>query len=205
MKKDITFDWCGIDYGSKLAGTTVICAAQEGSPRLFLWQSAPKQDADAFLQDWLLEHRPSLVFIDAPLSLPQAYRQKEALAEADFFYRQGDRALGAMSPMFLGGLTARAMRLHAILQASANLLFYETYPAQQAARLGLAALAYKKDPAAIPAVLEAILQNSPFEAEAKDFGNWHRIDALLALLGAYRYAKGQAKAYGEATEGQIWV
>ncbi len=204
MKKDIPFDWCGIDYGSKLAGTTVICACEPETSQVQLWQSAPKQDADVFLQDWLLTYRPSFVFIDAPLSLPKLYKQAEAPAEGDFFYRQGDRQLGAMSPLFLGGLTARAMRLQAMVRAQ-GIVFYETYPAQQAARLGLAALAYKKDPAAIPAVLEAILQNSPFEADNKDFGNWHRVDALLALLGAYRYAKGQAKAYGEATEGQIWV
>jgi predicted nuclease with RNAse H fold len=204
MQKDISATLCGIDYGSKLAGTTVVCACQADALRVQVWQSAPKQDADAFLKDWLEVHRPVLAFIDAPLSLPKLYKQMEPSAEGDFFYRQGDRALGAMSPLFLGGLTARAMRLQALVRAQ-GIVFHETYPAQQAMRLGLDALAYKKDSKAIPAVLEAILQETPFAIDKEDFDNWHRIDALLALTGAYRYAQGQAKAYGEAAEGQIWI
>ena len=44
--------WIGIDYGSKLAGTTVICYKKEG--RLQLLQSEKKSDADAFVSQFII-------------------------------------------------------------------------------------------------------------------------------------------------------
>jgi predicted nuclease with RNAse H fold len=99
----------GIDYGAKLAGTTVAAWNENGSLH---WKcSGKKQDADKWLEEKLLQLRPDLIFMDAPLSLPGVYSGQGT----DYFYREGDRALGAMSPMFLGGLTARAMQLKANL------------------------------------------------------------------------------------------
>ena len=95
----------GIDYGAKLAGTTAICFEQSG--QLKIWQSEKKKDADKFVQESIKQLQPTTVFIDAPLSLPLAY-----FGEGEnYFYRECDKILKGMSPMFLGGLTARAMRL----------------------------------------------------------------------------------------------
>lgn len=87
----------GIDYGSKLAGTTAICY-QEGDA-LTIIQSEKKQDADRFINDTVESLKPEQIFIDAPLSLPAAYFGNGD----DYFYRDCDRQLKAMSPMFLGG------------------------------------------------------------------------------------------------------
>jgi hypothetical protein len=100
-----------IDYGSKLAGTTAVCF--EKNNQLHLAQSVKKQDADAWLRQLISTKKPAAVYIDAPLSLPGVYRGEGS----DYFYRAGDRAVGAMSPMFLGGLTARAMQLRAAFPA----------------------------------------------------------------------------------------
>jgi predicted nuclease with RNAse H fold len=95
----------GIDYGSKMAGTTVITYNQDNV--LYQRSSVKNGDADAFILDCVTELQPGQIYIDAPLSLPLACFGKGT----DFFYREADRKLKAMSPMFLGGLTARAMKL----------------------------------------------------------------------------------------------
>src|SRR5215212_2962102 len=97
----------GVDYGSKLAGTTAI-AVLEGNT-ITVHQSLKKQDADLFLTGLLKKYRPSVVGFDAPLSLPGVYRGMKD--KNDYFYRTADRELTCMSPMFLGGLTARAIKL----------------------------------------------------------------------------------------------
>ncbi len=97
--------WVGIDYGAKLAGTTAISFVENNQIKTV--QSVRKQNADTFCLDWISRLKPDFIMIDAPLSLPLAYFGKGD----DYFYRQADRELKAMSPLFLGGLTARAMRL----------------------------------------------------------------------------------------------
>ena len=194
---------CGIDYGSKLAGTTVVCTLNEVTGRVHFRTSAPKGDADAFLLDYLLQTQPELIFLDAPLSLPGVYL---GLPECrDYFYREADRQLGAMSPMFLGGLTARAMQLAATLRQN-GLAVYETYPAAQARRLNLQPEGYKKEPAAIEPVLGQIQKNHPaLCSEMTGATSWHHVDALLALLAALRFTRGQHLVYGNAEEGVIVI
>ena len=88
----------GIDYGSKLAGTTVI--TYDIDRVLYQLQSDKKSDADKFVLNHVTDLKPDAIYLDAPLSLPKAY-----FGEGDdFFYRKGDKELRAMSPMFLGGL-----------------------------------------------------------------------------------------------------
>jgi predicted nuclease with RNAse H fold len=194
---------CGIDYGSKLAGTTVVCTLDGSTGSIHFHRSAPKEDADAFLIDYLLRRQPGLIFLDAPLSLPGVYRSLPDCR--DYFYREADRQLGAMSPMFLGGLTARAMHLEDTLRRN-GLTVYETYPAAQARRLNLHSAGYKQEPAALVPVLEQIQQNHPslFLATA-DLPSWHHVDALLALLAAVRFTRGEHLVYGNGVEGEIIV
>lgn len=190
----------GIDYGSKLAGTTVVAWAEEGQIK---WQqSAKKMDADRFLLDWAQAVRPARLFLDAPLSLPGVYRQPEAYS--DYFYRAGDRELRAMSPMFLGGLTARAMQLQAKL-APLGCEVFETYPAQLSRHLALDAMRYKKDKAYLTEAAQLLLNHLPKLPLQALPANWHQFDALLAYCSAYRYAQGKAVSFGVPEEGCIWV
>lgn len=191
----------GIDYGSKLAGTTVIAESSENREVVFSI-SEKKKDADAFLIQYLQKCSGATIFIDAPLSLPGKYRFPDRYE--DYFYRLADRQLKAMSPMFLGGLTARAMRLHETLRSQGHRLC-EAYPAALARHWQLQDLRYKKEKTHIPAVVEFLQSQSPLLLPSKELTTWHHVDALLALLTAYRYAQQSHQTYGDVEEGQIVV
>lgn len=191
----------GVDYGSKLAGSTA--AAMVDNEKLQIWQSARGQDADDFLLKLILEKRPATVFIDAPLTLPKVYGQLPYTSGADFFYRTCDREVQAMSPMFIGGLTARAIKLRTIL-AEHGIAMLETYPTQLAHVLLPQEKGYKKDLATLPVIAQLLqdLLAYTFELPPRD---WHQFDALLAWYSGYRHLNGEAILYGEAQEGRIIV
>jgi len=182
-----------IDYGSKLAGTTALCFEESG--QLLLLQSSKKQDTDAWLRQHISTKKPAAIYMDAPLSLPGVYRGEGS----DYFYRACDRALGAMSPMFLGGLTARAMQLRAAFPA---IPFYEIYPAQLRRVLLPEAAFYKKSN--LPEFCEMLSELLPLPL-AKPPENWHQADAVLAWLSGWRHGRGGALKFGEDGEGVIWV
>jgi uncharacterized protein len=194
---------CGIDYGSKLAGTTVIAWLDTASRGVQLSGSRRKEDADRFIYEVLVKLRPGAVFIDAPLSLPGVYGKLDGYT--DYFFREADKQLQAMSPMFLGGLTARAIKLKKELEAIA-VPVYETYPAAQAVRTGLAETGYKKAAVAISDVRQLLKQRlAPFILEPAVVTTWHQVDALLALLGGIRFINRQHQEFGNAAEGIIIV
>jgi predicted nuclease with RNAse H fold len=190
----------GVDFGSKLAGTTVL-ASPLSAPLLL--RSRKGADADTFLLDTLIGQGVRFVFLDAPLSLPGVYLSMPGFG--DFLFREGDRRLGAMSPMFLGGLTARAMRLKSLLEAE-GITVFETYPAAQAKRLGLNALGYKKSKDTLPVVVGHLAPMlEPLGFSPGGIATWHDVDALLALLAAVRWSMGEAEFWGHEAEGGIWV
>lgn len=195
----------GIDYGSKLAGTTVLALASEEGGAISLFYSEKKKNADAFLAKHLCAQPLHLVCIDAPLSLPKIYHQppQERIKQnnADFFFRACDHALQAMSPLFLGGLTARAMQLAHQLHP---LPFHETYPARQAKRLGLLTLGYKKKQEYLPGAQAALEKVMPAWT-IPPLLSWHAFDAVLALLGALRLVQGKHETYGDEEEGIILI
>lgn len=190
----------GIDYGSKLAGTTVI--AYPGASEIHFAASQKKQDADRFITEWVAEHQPDVIFIDAPLSLPGVYQQLEGFS--DYFYREADRELKAMSPMFLGGLTARAMRLAEQLKAFDRTLL-EVYPGHLARTLDLPALSYKKEKSYIPIVTNFLQARFPSLTIVDQLPDWHHVDALLALISGLRFLEDIHLIFGQKAEGQIIV
>jgi predicted nuclease with RNAse H fold len=195
---------CGIDYGSKLAGTTVITWLPTASQEVYLESSQKGQDADKFILQTLASIKPEYVFIDAPLSLPGVYSISTGNYQ-DYFFRQADKQLQAMSPMFLGGLTARAIKLKRELEAQ-QIKVYETYPAAQAARMGLPAVHYKKNVSAIPAYMDILKRLlAPLTLDNSAISNWHQVDALLALVGAVRFINNQHQVVGDASEGVIII
>lgn len=191
----------GIDYGSKIAGTTVICF--EKSEQLHLLQSEKKKDADAFVQQKIMELKPTHIFIDAPLSLPAVYSQASNVENPDFFFRQCDKELRAMSPMFLGGLTARAMKLQR-KHLNTNVLFVETYPSYLVKTLFPDTSIYKKKTLEIGAFLEILQPQLPYELDEKPT-NWHQVDGILAWLSGYRFFQKKVLKIGVEKEGLIIV
>jgi|AntRauTorckE5430_2_1112549.scaffolds.fasta_scaffold08657_1 predicted nuclease with RNAse H fold len=191
----------GIDYGSKLAGTTVIAYQNKKNIVQFLI-SEKKKDADIFLINAVTKLQPKYIFFDAPLSLPGVYTMPNEYD--DYFYRAGDRLLKAMSPMFLGGLTARAMRLKRTF-IQQNIEVFETYPAIHAQRFQLKNLNYKKKLQYLPDVIQALQKLLPFPFNNQQITSWHHVDALLAFYSAYRFLNGEIEQFGAEKEGSIWV
>ncbi len=182
----------GIDYGSKLAGTTVICYVVNNSLKLL--QSEKKKDADQFIKSFCSEHLPDCIYLDAPLSLPLVYSQ--ASKADNYFYRQADIETQAMSPMFLGGLTARAIKLKSQLKP----LCFEAYPKMLVSMLKLEEY-YKSD---ISKFLKSLDQHYKI-CFPKNITNWHQVDAILAFIIGLRHQQGVAKTYGSTDEGVIFV
>lgn len=187
----------GIDYGSKLAGTTVI--AQYDGGHVSLLHSQKKQDADAMIWAQAQATPPDFVFLDAPLSLPGVYRDLPGYA--DYFYRDVDKAVKGMSPLFLGGLTARAMQLRARL---APIPVHETYPALVARQWALKDWNYKKQQVHLLEVWAQVAHRLPFDVDTEAVTSWHALDAVLALYSAYRYAHQQHETIGHPEEGQLY-
>ncbi|MDX2305127.1 MAG: hypothetical protein NW226_20115 [Microscillaceae bacterium] len=193
---------CGIDYGNQLKGTTVVCMYDENSGKISLRTSEKKKNADHFVKSLLNDLQPKVVFLDAPLSLPMVYTKGFGSAADDFFFREADKSLKAMSPMFLGGLTARAMRLKAEMFP---IPFYETYPAAQARKMELQEIGYKDKTTHIKAVVAQIQRSYPMFRLPIEFQNWHEVDAILALIGAYRFILGRHETFGNPVEGLIYL
>lgn len=184
----------GIDYGSKFAGTTAICYNQTAS--LYVIQSQKKQDADHFIRAWVSDHNPELIMLDAPLSLPLAY--SDPSGSSDYHYRVCDRELKAMSPMFLGGLTARAMKLKSQLIDKKVL---ETYPKQVLTlRYPHSVASYKQD---IMQVVDDIIASIPYQLH-HPLTSWHQVDSLLAWISGYQYANDNMRCSGNPDEGLIY-
>lgn len=192
--------WAGIDYGSKMAGTTVICFGNN-QQQLDVVGTTKKQDADEFILSVLGGVQPEFTTIDAPLSLPLIYQQPDK--GSDFFYRAVDKELKAMSPLFLGGLTARAMKLK--YEASKiRIPLFETYPAALVRHFGLAEHYNKKNPLLKEPFVEALLQKFPANITLQQLPTWHHVDALLAWISCYRMAHDEHTTFGD-DEGQIFI
>jgi predicted nuclease with RNAse H fold len=190
----------GIDFGKKLSGNTVIC--EKRGNWLSFYRAIKNEDADQFILQLWEANNPHIVFIDAPLSLPGAYYDSESFD--NYFYRTCDMQLQAMSPMFLGGFTARAIKLkdHLISQ---GVDVRETYPKALAKQLKLNERGYRSGREYINACLERLRETSTIQIDEKEILSWHHFDALLALLAAVRYKNRLHLTYGNDQEGLIYI
>jgi len=193
--------WVGIDYGAKLAGTSVVCLNSETGFRFFI--SPPKKDADEFIHQVVAQIKPKRIFLDAPLGLPIRYQTKTKNETDSYFYRKCDEETGAMSPLFLGGLTARAIQLKDRLE-NQNIAVFETYPGYLARLIELGTFHYKKELSNIASCYHAMDSEYP-KPELDQLINWHVFDSWLAWLSGWRYAQNIHLTFGESAEGLIIV
>jgi predicted nuclease with RNAse H fold len=189
----------GVDYGAKLSGNTAVAILKKGKVELF--KTKVNENADDFIVEVLTKHQVKMVFIDAPLSLPRSYQGIKEETEPEFFYRQCDKETGAMSPLFLGGLTARAIALKYLLNQK-GIEVYETYPSYLCRLLNIERV---KTADGVFEMFHRIIN----ELNGL-FGNIepqtiHEIDALLALYSAIRFCQQQHVVLGDASEGEILV
>ncbi len=190
----------GIDYGSKTSGFTCI-AFLEGN-KIHMHQSAKNNDADLWLKGLIQKYQPLLVGIDAPLSLPGAL--KGLAGFSNFHYRLADIEARAMSPMFLGGLTARAIELSTWMQNELPSHTIEVYPKLAAEALDLDMKRYKKDNTYLQNSLAILFERVHWMVDHLNISNWHQFDALLALYTAEKYSLKTASSCGNEEEGLIY-
>lgn len=189
----------GVDFGSKRSGFTAAAALVEGN--IHIYQCTKGDDADLWLQDLISRLEPNIVGIDAPLSLPGVYT---GLDNCDnYHYRHCDVQAGAMSPMFIGGLTARAMSFSHWLSSNFETKIIEVYPKLGAKRLELST-SYKKDKDYIGPAQKLVEREFEGCGLLNELENWHQFDAVLALLSTVRYAGGNAQKIGLEVEGLIY-
>jgi len=187
----------GIDYGSKLAGTSVVTWDEGDALRQV--SSAKKKDADKMILDLADRLRPKVIYLDAPLSLPKAYFGHGE----DYFYRACDRSLKAMSPMFLAGLTARAMKLKHQLD-KLGIQTIETYPGALIRSIPQLDEVYsKKDRAVVSQLFDRVKTILEGYHIQKSPTTLHQIDSLVAWYSGYRHKEGMAVIIGEEDEGLI--
>lgn len=187
----------GIDYGSKLAGTTVI--TYDKNDTLFQISSKKKEDADLMIVSFIEKMNPTHVYLDAPLSLPNAYFGEGN----DYFYRKADKELKAMSPMFLGGLTARAMRLKAII-IGLGVKVFETYPGALIRSVSTLNEVYVKRAKHPSQDLLMVVKNLLVDIQiAEKPKTIHEIDSLLAWYSGHRHQNGLSSEVGDKNEGLI--
>ena len=185
----------GIDYGSKMAGTTAICYNQDAE--LLVINSEKKKDADQFISESIELLNPAAIYLDAPLSIPAAYYGKGG----SFHYRECDRLTSAMSPMFLGGLTARAMSLR---QQNQKFPFYECYPSYLIREVLKAKEHYNKKEGVPNDNIISIVQDS-LSYKIPSLQSYHQLDAVLCWLTGQRHVHLQHLELGEKQEGLILV
>lgn len=181
----------GIDFGAKKAGTTAI--AYEKNKQIKVIISNKNEDADLFIKSFLKSNKIEYIFIDAPLSLPKVFTSKDKSNSSNYFYRKCDVESKAMSPMFIGGLTARAIKLK---DSFPSIKFIETYPKLLAHKIDN--VYYKKNKLIFVKAIEKY-----FEIKIEEQKTWHEIDAILAYLSGCRYLKNEHHSYGDEDEGII--
>jgi len=188
------YNWIGLDYGGDKSGHTAIAYEQDGT--ISFAQATKNKSADSWIEFWLHLHDFPQVFIDAPLSIPGGFYG----IRGDYMFRKADREVKAMSPMFLGGFTARAVQLKHKLEAQGWLLF-ETYPAALE-RVLFGASTPKKGTVELER-LEFISRKVGLEIDPP--ANRHQYDALCAWMSGWRQRNNEGKQYGRSDEGIIYV
>jgi uncharacterized protein len=190
----------GINYGYKYSGTTVICYNTYHEVRFIL--SSKNSDADGFIMNEVLHIDPDIILIDAPLSLPGVY--KHINGYVDYFFRKCDSEMEAASPMFVGGLTARAIGLKKQLNDFGFQVF-ETYPRKMLELLSLPVQIYKHRLADLEWMLDIFMKTVCITLNKKLITTWHHFDSLLAFFSGLRYISQESHVFGKADEGLVYV
>lgn len=190
----------GIDFGSKTSGFT--CAAILVGSKVHLHQAEKNKDADKWLMSLFEEYQCNVIGIDAPLSIPGALKGLDGFS--NYHYRVADIEAKAMSPMFLGGLTARAIELKDQIEKMYFSKVIEVYPKLAAQNLKLQMTHYKKDRNYLEECLAIVTETVQWSFDQSEITNWHQFDALLALISTEKFTRNTCSSIGNKAEGLIY-
>lgn len=184
----------GLDFGANRSGNTAL-AISDGR-QIDFYQSRPKESADDWLEEMLVLFPPKIIAVDAPLSLPAGW----CGGDGDLFYRGCDKELQAMSPLFLGGLTARAVKMaRKLRELGINVI--ECYPK------GFVNHLLKGVYPEVGDDFGNLMYHLPPEHQTVTINNQpvneHQLDALICLIIAFRYAEKATMKFGKYEEGII--
>jgi hypothetical protein len=106
--------------------------------------------------------------------------------------------------MFLGGLTARAISLKKQLSES-NIQCTEVYPGGLVRRDKHIFADYdKKNVATIAAVLQQLQLLVPYHIDTMPI-NYHQLDSVICWYIGWKHQQNTAQAFGNESEGIIWI
>jgi predicted nuclease with RNAse H fold len=203
MDSVVGIDLSGVSRGAKgqtaLAQISIDPRARLLDTRLF---DRGERNADATLIEWVTERRPSVVAIDAPLSLPHrvtcllAPCQRCDAPDASYLHREVDEKVGGMSTVMLAAIAFRGTWLAKVLRRN-GLRVVETYPAQVLAGFGLTTKRERRDPALVDGVLEGRIAG--YRANSMDVRH-----AICAALVARDVTLGQVREE-VGSDGSIWL
>jgi predicted nuclease with RNAse H fold len=162
--------------------------------------STKKQDADQMIDNICRDMGKAFIGMDAPLSLPGIYK---GLPDCrDYFFRQCDIQLSAMSPMFMGGLSARAIQLTDRLREQGHRVL-EVYPSALKRLFPELADCRTNPSARHLAFFESYFQTEVFFENGAKITS-HALDSLCALMTMCRYTNGESQCAGNEEEGIIY-
>ncbi|MFN4233298.1 MAG: hypothetical protein ACK4IK_00680 [Bacteroidia bacterium] len=189
----------GIDLGNKKSGNTAMCYLFNNTLQFI--QPKKGQDEVSEILKIIEQKHIQLIGIDAPLSLPGVYFNKVEFN--DYQYRLCDKECKAMSPMFIGAFTARAIELKNLLE-SKGISVIEVYPKKLSEIMDIQKYYPLKKVSNVPdKLIEEIKDTIPFNI--KNISNMHQFDALLCWLSTYRYIHQKHEVFGNKKEGLIIV
>jgi len=104
--------------------------------------------------------------------------------------------------MFLGGLTARAMKLAFYLK-NFNISCHEVYPAAFVkVNPDIHLLYNKKDRSSLKKTVDMLMKELPVKLNASP-DNYHQLDSIICWYIGYRHLSGIANVCGDSKEGVI--
>ncbi len=189
----------GIDLGNKASGNTALCFLNQS--KLQYIQPKKKDDELNVILEIIKKHKIHLVCIDAPLTLPAVYYQTHEFN--DYMYRECDKLCKAMSPMFVGAFTARAIQLKNMLEHK-KLQVIEVYPKKLIEMLKLTTYYPKKKENNVPhKLIQKLKDGVPFNFSKPE--SLHQLDALLCWYSGFRYLNNEHLEFGHKKEGIIII
>ncbi len=188
----------GVDLAGRIDEVTGVAALSDKAELIFVNQVKP----DVAIRNYIDYHRPCLVGIDAPLTIPSG-------RYGTYASRKCDRDLAMLGiPTFatsmLAQLTFRAITITKMLEPRYPTI--EVYPHATKARLGLTHKDKKIKVISrevIQTRLSRFVKNLP--RTSKILLSDHEIDAILAAYTALLHDHDLTQPIGDAQEGLIFI
>jgi len=190
----------GVDLAGRIDEVTGIAAVSDKKELVFVNEVKP----DIAIRNYIDYHRPVIIGIDAPLSIPNG-------KYGTYASRKCDRDLITLGiPTFatsmLAQLTFRALTIQSVLTRKYQII--EVYP--HATRLRMGIHDKEKNPKnteknreATQSRLSRFVKNMP--RSSKVLLSADALDAILAAYTAYLHFNHLTEGIGDETEGKIYI